>query len=139
MEDITDIYRSKTVDDLYDAGQKLLDKHHDKRIFAICGKLGSGKTNFIKIVCRLLGVEETVTSPSYSIIYEYRTKKGIPVYHFDLYRLNVDQVFDLGYEEYLFSGNYCFIEWADKIYHLLPDDTVIVKIEDVNGERIIKF
>jgi len=139
MEYITDIYRCKTVDELYHTGKKLLDKHHDRKIFAICGQIGSGKTNFIKILCKLLGVEDPVTSPSFSIIYEYRTKNGDPVYHFDLYRVNIDEVLDLGYEEYFFSGNYCFIEWADKIGHLLPDDAIIVKIEDVNGERIIKF
>ncbi len=139
MEDIINIYRCKTVDELYQVGEKLLEKHHDKKIFAVCGPIGVGKTNFIKILCKLLGVENYVTSPSFSIICEYKTKKGKPVYHLDLYRVNVDEVYDLGYEEYFFSGNYCFIEWADKISQLLPYETVMVDMKEEGGERIISF
>ncbi len=138
-KELIDKYRCKSVDELEQAGKLLLEKHDNKRIFAFIGEMGVGKTSFIKVLCRLLGAEEYVTSPTFSIINEYITHKGNSLYHFDLYRINPEDVFDLGYEEYLFSGNYCFIEWADKIRELLPEETVIVEMKEEGGERVIYF
>lgn len=134
-----DICRCKQESELFHIGEKLLKKHKDKNIFAIIGPMGVGKTTFIKKLCGLLGAKDLITSPTFSIINEYETDNGSPLYHFDLYRANVDEVFDLGYEEYFFNENYCFIEWADKIRQLLPEDAVIVEMKEENGERVISF
>ncbi len=138
-KDIVDIYRCKTVDELEKIGQRLLEKHYNKKVFAFFGEMGVGKTSFIKILCRLLGAEESITSPTFSIVNEYKTRNNNSLYHFDMYRINADELFDIGYEEYFFSGNYCFIEWADKIKHLLPEETVVVEMKEVDGERVVLF
>jgi tRNA threonylcarbamoyladenosine biosynthesis protein TsaE len=122
------------------AAKALLEKHQGKRIFAFFGPMGVGKTTFIKVLCRLLGVEDLVGSPSFSIVNQYADKNGDPVYHFDFYRIRkIDEVFDLGYEDYFFSGYFCLIEWPEKMQQLLPEDCVRVNIEEQDGERIFRF
>jgi tRNA threonylcarbamoyladenosine biosynthesis protein TsaE len=132
-------YSVKSEIGLPEIARKLLASYPDKRIFALYGTMGAGKTTFIKAICRELGVEDEALSPTFSIINEYHTHKQIPVYHFDFYRINkLEEVYDIGYEEYLFSGNYCLLEWPELIEELLPAETVKVSITG-EQERIIAF
>ena len=110
------------------------------RIFAFTGELGSGKTTFIKALCRELGVTDLVSSPSFAIIHEYQSEHFGKLYHFDFYRVEkLEEAYDIGYEDYFYSGNYCFIEWADKAEPLLPNGTVNVHIAlDENSGRILE-
>ena len=115
----------------------LLEKCSTARVFAFDGKMGAGKTTFIKHLCEEMGTEDVVNSPTFAIVNVYDIATGDEVYHFDCYRIkDIREAMDFGAEEYLYSGNYCFIEWAEMIESLLPDDTVWVKIEVLeNGER----
>ncbi len=128
----------KNTDELLDAAKKLLEI--DSKIVLFYGDMGAGKTTFIKSICRVLGVADTVSSPTFSIVNEYESPQG-PVFHFDFYRLkNETEALDLGYEEYLYSGNYCFIEWPEKIPHLLPDHALKVQLTITGDqERIIEI
>ncbi|MBO4851631.1 MAG: tRNA (adenosine(37)-N6)-threonylcarbamoyltransferase complex ATPase subunit type 1 TsaE [Prevotella sp.] len=118
-------------------------KHIGSRtIFAFHGKMGAGKTTFIKAICRELGVEDVITSPTFAIVNEYTSSiTGEPIYHFDFYRIKrIEEVYDMGYEEYFYSGNLCLIEWPELIEDLLPEDAVRVEItEGDDGSRIVRF
>jgi len=132
----------KTVEEYAQAGEFLLNAFPDKKVFAFYGKMGVGKTTMIKAICRNLGVTEIVNSPSFAIINEYKTASSESVYHIDFYRIkNLKEAFDIGYEDYLYSGSYCFIEWPEKIEELLPEDIINVKIEEdkKDGSRIVTF
>jgi tRNA threonylcarbamoyladenosine biosynthesis protein TsaE len=110
----------------------------NQKIFAFHGDLGAGKTTFIKALCEKLGVKDQMSSPSFSIVNEYNSENGNSIYHFDLYRLKSPQeAFDIGMEEYLYSGNYCFIEWPERAEGILPEETVHVKMVVEDGRRII--
>ena len=123
----------------------ILEKCGTKRVFAFDGKMGAGKTTFIKHLCEAMGTEDVVNSPTFAIVnvYEVEAKNGNTeeVYHFDCYRIkDIREAMDFGAEEYLYSGNYCFLEWAEMIEPLLPEDTVWVKIEVMeNGDRSLSF
>ena len=119
----------------------ILDKCGSARVFAFDGKMGAGKTTFIKHLCEAMGTEDVVNSPTFAIVNVYEVASGEEVYHFDCYRIkDIREAMDFGAEEYLYSGNYCFIEWAEMIEPLLPEDTVWVKIEvEDNGERTLSF
>ena len=125
------------------AATDILDKCGDRRVFAFNGNMGAGKTTFIKELCEAMGTEDIVNSPTFAIVnvYEVEAKKRLgerqEVYHFDCYRIkDIREAMDMGTEEYLYSGNYCFIEWAEMIDPLLPDDLVTVEIEVMeNGDR----
>ena len=108
---------------------KLMD---GRSVFAFYGQMGAGKTTFIKAVCAELGIADTVNSPTFSIVNEYRSDStGALVYHFDFYRIKkLEEVYDMGYEDYFYSGAPCFIEWPELIEELLPEDTVRVTIEE---------
>ena len=112
----------------------------DHKVFAFYGKMGAGKTTFIKAICEELGVEDIITSPTFAIINEY-TGQDQTIYHFDFYRIKkLEEVYDMGYEEYFYSGALCFIEWPELIEEVLPEDTVKVTIkEEVDGTRAIHF
>ena len=112
----------------------------DKRIFAFYGEMGAGKTTLIKALCRVLQVTDVTSSPSFGLIYEYQTRGSESVYHFDFYRIEqLEEAYDIGYEEYIDSGQYCFIEWPEKIASLLPPETVNVNLQIVgNNERTIE-
>jgi tRNA threonylcarbamoyladenosine biosynthesis protein TsaE len=127
-------------DALDDAARKLIDIYSGSRIFAIYGEMGAGKTTLIKAICRALEVDDVTSSPSFGIIHEYRTRPGDSIYHFDFYRIeNIEEVFDIGYEEYLFSGDYCFLEWPELVENILPDETVrlSLRVKD-DGVRVLE-
>ena len=123
-----------------DAARELIDTLPDKRIFVFYGEMGAGKTTLIKALCRVLQVTDVTSSPSFGLIYEYRTRGSDSVYHFDFYRIEyLEEVYDIGYEEYIDSGQYCFIEWPDKVASLLPPETVNVNLQIVgNNERTME-
>lgn len=125
--------------DLQAVSLKLIESIGERRIIAFYGELGAGKTTLIKAICKALGANDLVTSPSFSIINEYFTKTGERIYHFDFYRIReLTEIYDIGYEEYFYSGCYCFIEWPEKIEQLLPEETVKFFIEvKKNDSRII--
>jgi len=121
------------------AGQ-LIKLAGEKKIFLFEAPMGAGKTTIIKAICKELGVTEHVTSPTFSIVNEYMSKDG-PLYHFDFYRLKTEQeAYDLGYEEYFYSGSYCFVEWPQKIISLLPNDAFTIHIEiNKDQSRLLKI
>ncbi len=131
ISDISEIHKA--------AGQFIAGMGHDK-VFAFYGAMGAGKTTFIKAVCEGLGVQETVTSPTFAIINEYRDSGGNSIYHFDFYRIRkLEEAFDFGYEDYFYSGNLCFIEWPELVEPLLPGNTVKVYITGTDdGMRTIE-
>ena len=123
------------------AAEQFVNNMENRRIFAFYGKMGAGKTTFIRAVCHKLGVEEEVTSPSFAIVNEYRSDTlGKSIFHFDFYRIKkIEEVYDLGYEDYFYGGGLNFIEWPELIEPLLPEDTVKVEIaEDSDGGRVVK-
>jgi tRNA threonylcarbamoyladenosine biosynthesis protein TsaE len=126
--------------DLQDTAKQLLRSFPEDRIFAFYGAMGAGKTTFIKALCRELGSHDNITSPTFALINEYSTGDGSVIYHFDFYRIKkMDEAYDLGYEDYIYSGNYCFIEWPEMIESLLPEGIVHVKIiESENGNRLFE-
>lgn len=123
------------------AAQDFIKKIKNKKVFAFYGEMGAGKTTFIKAICENLGVEDMINSPTFSIVNEYLDADGNIIYHMDCYRIEKEsEATDIGVTGYLYSGNYCFIEWPEKIKRLLPDDMVKVKIaETENGIRIVEF
>lgn len=123
------------------AAAQFVEHMGDRRIFAFYGKMGAGKTTFIRAVCHKLGVEEEVTSPSFAIVNEYRSEtSGRSIFHFDFYRIKrIEEVYDLGYEDYFYGGGLNFLEWPELVEPLLPDETVRVEIsEDADGGRTVK-
>jgi len=124
-----------------EAAKEFTQQIGNRRVFAFKGKMGAGKTTFIKAVCEALGVTETVNSPSFAIINEYVSDTtGETIYHFDFYRINsIQEAINIGAEDYFNGGSLCFIEWPEKIEPLLPDDTVWVDIvEQEDGSRLVK-
>jgi len=122
------------------AANEFVQQIGNRTIFAFSGKMGAGKTTFIKTVCEALGVSETVNSPSFAIINEYVSNiTGETIYHFDFYRINsIQEATDIGVGDYFNSGSLCFIEWPEKVESLLPDDTVWMDIvEQEDGSRLI--
>jgi tRNA threonylcarbamoyladenosine biosynthesis protein TsaE len=128
-------------EDIRQAAQQFVEAMGENTVFAFYGKMGAGKTTFIKALCEELGVEDTVTSPTFAIVNEYEAAKGRPIYHFDFYRIKkVSEAYDMGCEEYFYSGHPCFIEWPELIEEVLPEETVNVTIEALpDGERRLVF
>lgn len=134
--------RIDNIENIKDAARQFVDAMGTNRVFAFYGKMGAGKTTFIKAVCECLGVDDVITSPTFAIVNEYSAdESGLTVYHFDFYRIKkLDEVYDMGYEEYFYSGCPCFIEWPELIEELLPDDAVKVSIsEQPDGSRLVTF
>lgn len=131
----------KNIDEIDVAAQKFVDEIGENKIFAFYGKMGAGKTTFIKAVCEALGVKDVINSPTFAIVNEYLAGNGEPIYHFDFYRIRKEQeVLDIGYEDYIYSDCLCFMEWPELIEDLLPEDTVKVTIaEQEDGSRIISM
>jgi tRNA threonylcarbamoyladenosine biosynthesis protein TsaE len=129
-----------SLSEINNAAEKFIEAHPADRLFAFYGLMGSGKTTFIKALCDKLHVLDYVTSPTFSLINVYATEQAHEIYHFDFYRIkSLEELFDLGYEEYFYSDNYCFVEWPELIESLLPAQTVKITItETTQGSRIIE-
>jgi tRNA threonylcarbamoyladenosine biosynthesis protein TsaE len=124
-----------------DVASRFLQLAGERPVIAFSGEMGAGKTTFIQAVCRQLGVDTDVNSPTFALINEYFTGSGESVYHFDLYRIeDPEELFDVGYEEYFYSGRPCFIEWPEKADHLIPGDALRVRIDVLgDGSRELSF
>jgi len=115
------------------AAISFLKEFKKERIFAFYGEMGAGKTTFIKALCKSLGSKDNITSPTFAIINEYDTPKSGQIYHFDFYRIkNIEEAMDIGIDDYLNSGDYCFIEWPEKIEELLPEELIEVTIKETS-------
>ena len=128
----------QSLDRIHDAARQFVQAMGDNTVFAFYGKMGAGKTTFIKAVCEELGVSDVITSPTFAIVNEYRSDKGGElIYHFDFYRIKkLEEVYDMGYEDYFYSGALCFIEWPELVEELLPGQAIKVTIvEEENGAR----
>lgn len=122
--------------DIDAVANKFVENMGNRNIFAFYGEMGAGKTTFIKAICKALGVIETITSPTFSIVNEYEKSDGEPMYHFDFYRIkDIEEAYDFGYEDYLYSGHLCFIEWPELVEPLLPQNVVKVKILIEDNEQ----
>lgn len=130
-----------SLDGIQEVARQFVQNMGDNTVFAFYGKMGAGKTTFIKAVCTCLGVEDVINSPTFAIVNEYRSTSGELIYHFDFYRIRkLEEVYDMGYEDYFYSGALCFIEWPELIEELLPEDAVKVSIqENEDGTRSISF
>ena len=133
-----------------EAAQSFIEHMPASTVYAFYGKMGAGKTTFIKAICQELGVEEEVTSPTFAIVNEYTctsphssllTPHSSTIYHFDFYRIKrLEEAYDIGFDDYIDSGHLCFIEWPELIEELLPEDATRVEIEETdNGSRIVRF
>lgn len=127
--------------DIQQAAAQFVAAMGTSTVFAFYGKMGAGKTTFIKALCRELGVQDTVNSPTFAIVNEYEAGDGLPVFHFDFYRIKrLTEAYDMGCDEYFYSGRPCFIEWPELIEDILPQDTVRVHIsEQPDGSRLISM
>ena len=130
----------KSLSEINNIAAKFIQAHPADRIFAFYGEMGAGKTTFIKALCEEMKVLDYVTSPTFALINEYKTENNQTIFHFDFYRIkDPSEAFDFGYEDYFYSGDYCFIEWPELIETLLPSITVKVTIREIeNGRRIIE-
>ena len=130
-----------SIEDITPAAQEFIAAMGDNTVFAFYGKMGAGKTTFIKAVCQALGVTDVINSPTFAIVNEYLDGQGSPIYHFDFYRIKRQQeVLDIGYEDYIYSGCVCFMEWPELIEDILPEEAVRVSIEaQPDGTRTIEF
>ena len=129
-----------SLNDLDSAAKQFVDAIGNRTVFAFYGKMGAGKTTFIRAVCEALGVQDVINSPTFAIINEYRSETTAElIYHFDFYRIKkLEEVYDLGYEDYFYSGALCFIEWPELVEELLPLDAKKVTItENSDGSRTI--
>lgn len=134
-------YKVSSVADLGSVAKILLNHFSDEKVFLFYGEMGVGKTTFIKVLCKELGVDEPTSSPTFSIVNEYLSINNKSIYHFDFYRIEKEEeVFDLGYEDYFYSGNFCFVEWPEKISNLLPENAIKVTIvQDEDKIRLISI
>ena len=130
----------KTLTEINHIASRFIQAFPADRIFAFYGNMGVGKTTFIKALCEEVQVLDYVTSPTFALINEYKTENGSTIYHFDFYRIkNIEEAFDFGYEDYFYSGSYCFIEWPELIEPLLPSIAVKVLIRETsNNKRVIE-
>ena len=134
--------QAATPEALPEAARTFVRAIDQSTVFAFYGKMGAGKTTFIKAVCEALGVTDVVNSPTFSIVNEYRSDTtGELIYHFDFYRIQrLEEVYDMGYEDYFYSGALCFIEWPELVEELLPGDAVKVTVTEAeDGSRCIAF
>ncbi|SEM82454.1 tRNA threonylcarbamoyladenosine biosynthesis protein TsaE [bacterium A37T11] len=126
-------FEINNLEELRQAAEQVLTFGSSSRVYLFYGEMGAGKTTLIKVICRQLGVDGSTSSPTFSIVNEYEGESG-PIYHFDLYRLQKpEEAYDLGYEEYLWSGHYCFVEWPEKAESSWPPDAVYVHIHEINA------
>ena len=134
------------IEHIREAAREFIEHIGERRVFAFYGKMGAGKTTFVKAICEELGVDDVITSPTFAIINEYTPSSLLlpppsKIFHFDFYRIKkLEEVYDMGYEDYFYSGALCFIEWPELIEEILPDDAVRVSItEQEDGSRVVSF
>ncbi|MBS0000956.1 MAG: tRNA (adenosine(37)-N6)-threonylcarbamoyltransferase complex ATPase subunit type 1 TsaE [Cyclobacteriaceae bacterium] len=127
-----------TIEDLPDVAKRIYDYGRDRTIWLLKGEMGSGKTTFVTTLSRIIGTTDHVNSPSYAIVNEYRSTQGEKLYHFDFFRArDVDEIFDIGFEEYVDSGDLCLIEWPELIENFLPEKHLIIHIKIPDRETRI--
>lgn len=131
--------RINSLDTIHEAAKNFIKGMGDGKVFAFYGKMGAGKTTFIKALCEVLGVKDVITSPTFAIINEYTDGNDNPIYHFDFYRIKkLEEVYDMGYEDYFYSGNLCLLEWPELVEDVLPENVVKVTIEEQpDGSRLL--
>ncbi len=132
----------KSLDNIHEAAREFIKNMGNGHVFAFYGKMGAGKTTFIKAVCEELGVDDVITSPTFAIVNDYTSSKDDShIFHFDFYRIKkLEEVYDMGYEDYFYSGCPCFIEWPELIEDILPGDAVKVTITQLeDGNRVVEF
>ncbi len=137
----------QSLDTIRESAHEFIQHIGKARVFAFYGKMGAGKTTFVKAICEELGSTDVITSPTFAIVNEYtipptpNTQHPTPIYHFDFYRIKkLEEVYDLGYEEYFYSGALCLIEWPELIEEILPEDVVKVTIEErQDGSRLVTW
>ncbi|KIA99473.1 MULTISPECIES: tRNA (adenosine(37)-N6)-threonylcarbamoyltransferase complex ATPase subunit type 1 TsaE [unclassified Flavobacterium] len=129
-----------SLDQIQEVAKQILAQNPNK-ILLFNGEMGAGKTTLIKQLCKSLGIEDATSSPTFSLVNEYQTNDNQTVYHFDFYRLNHEtEALDMGVDDYLYSGNWCFIEWSEKIPNLIPEQHSVVTIELLpDGKRLLKL
>ncbi|UKK59002.1 tRNA (adenosine(37)-N6)-threonylcarbamoyltransferase complex ATPase subunit type 1 TsaE [Prevotella communis] len=130
----------QNIDTIRESAREFIQNIGERKVFAFYGKMGAGKTTFVKAICEELGVEDVITSPTFAIVNEYEAHDQ-SIFHFDFYRIKrLEEVYDMGYEDYFYSGALCFIEWPELIEDLLPEDAVKVTItENADGTRTVTF
>ena len=134
------IFTVKEIEELEPVTDEIIQLANEYSIFCFYGDLGAGKTTFIKIICEKLNVQDTISSPTYPIINEYKTSDNRIIYHIDLYRLkSIEEALNIGIEEYLYSGNLCFIEWPDNFESILPSTHIKIKISKFEESRTIEM
>ena len=133
--------RINSLDTIHEAAKDFIKGMGDGKVFAFYGKMGAGKTTFIKALCEVLGVKDVITSPTFAIINEYTDGNDNPIYHFDFYRIkNLEEVYDMGYEDYFYSGNLCLLEWPELVEDVLPENVIKVTIEEQpDGSRLLTY
>ena len=133
------VWKASSLSDLEPIAGEMLAFAAGHRVFQLHGQMGSGKTTFVKAICKMLGVTETVNSPTFSIVHEYEGRDGQLIYHFDLYRVkNENELFDIGFEQYTGGDAWCFIEWPEKAAGLLIQPKADIFITSENENRVIE-
>ena len=134
-------FRITTLSDIRAVARQFIEAVGQRRVIAFYGAMGAGKTTFIKALCQEMGVNDVITSPTFAIVNEYDVNDGSSIYHFDFYRIKrIDEVYDMGYEDYFYSGRLCLIEWPELIEELLPEDALRVSItQQPDGSRLIRL
>lgn len=131
----------KQLEDAAQIAQELLEAAGDLKVWSFQGSMGAGKTTLIAALCKAMGVTDAISSPTYGLVHEYRSRGAQRIYHFDFYRIqSLQEAFEMGAEDYFFSGNYCFIEWPERIADLLPDQVFRLRIDIFEqSTRIIRI
>jgi tRNA threonylcarbamoyladenosine biosynthesis protein TsaE len=141
MVKVKQSFVAKDLGQLPEVAEKLLNFINDRKVVLLYGGMGAGKTTFVKSLGTALNVVDNISSPTYALVNEYHTSNGEIIYHFDMYRIKNDaEAFDMGFEDYLYSGNLCIIEWPEMVTNLLPDNCIKVSIvEEAGGNRLFTF
>ena len=131
----------QSIETIDDAARQFIKVMGERKIIAFYGAMGAGKTTFIKAICEALGVKDVINSPTFSIVNEYLDGKGNSIFHFDFYRLKrEEEAYDIGFDDYVYSGCVCLMEWPELVENLLPEETVKVHIQEAeDGKRIVSF
>jgi tRNA threonylcarbamoyladenosine biosynthesis protein TsaE len=129
-----------SIDQIASVAQQVVDAN-PKKVILFYGEMGAGKTTFIKQLCKTIGITEATRSPTFSLVNEYQTTNNEIVYHFDFYRLKTEtEALDMGVDDYLYSGDWCFIEWAEQIPNLIPEEHSVIRIkEQADGKRFLEL